>query len=59
MKSNRALQKLNLYGNMFTCTTLSILADAIKESPGKLTEINLGKNHLKDKGGVKFGGILG
>ena len=58
MKSNRGLAKLNLYGNMLTCTTLSLLADAIRISPGKLTHINLGKNHLKDKGGTKFGETL-
>ena len=41
-----------------TCKTLSALAQAIKESPAKLVEFNIGQNFFKDKGGVKLGDSL-
>lgn len=41
-----------------TCRTLSLLAVAFAELPGNLAEFNMAKNHLKDKGGVKFGESL-
>ena len=59
LKTNKGLEKFNFYGNEMTSRTLMVLAAAIKEfSSGSLTEINLGKNQLNDKGGVKLGEAL-
>jgi len=58
LKTNRRLAKVNLFGNEMTCRTLTLLAQALKETIGSLVELNLGKNLFKDKGGAKLGEAL-
>lgn len=58
MKTNKGLKKLNFYGNELTWKTLAILSTALKDSHCSLYELNLGKNGLNDKGGVKLAEML-
>lgn len=58
LKRNRFLKRVNFYGNEMTCRSLSNLAAALRDSTNSLVHLNLGKNNLKDKGGVVFADAL-
>ena len=58
MKRNRGLVKFNFFNNDITCKTLENLAKSLTGHPGSLTEFNLGRNLIKDKGGAALGEAL-